>query len=82
MSRSEMLRTIELEMAHIPCGPKGSPQNGFRRVYHNAREHNLGKHADFPDSRSQTMKQSLELSAKLYANVKVLYDKQFFGDCG
>lgn len=82
MFDSERRKTLKEEMTRIPRGPKGSPQNSFRQIYENARMRNLGKNADFPDSRSLTMKQGLEVAAKLYPNEKPLYDEEFFGDCG
>jgi hypothetical protein len=82
MFDSERLKTLKQEMTHIPRGPKGSPQNSFRQIYENARMRNWGENADFPDSRSLTMKQSLEVAAKFYPNEKPLYDKEFFGDFG
>ena len=81
MSHSEMLKTVKQELARIPRYPKES-QSVLRCCYQNARMHNLGKRADFPDSRSLAMKQSLELSAKCLPNAKFLYNKEVFGDCG
>jgi len=82
MLHSKMLKTVEQELTHIPRGPKGGTQNVLRSAYQNDRMHNLGKQADFPNSRSLTMKQSLEFSKKCRPNEKFDYDKEYFGDWG
>lgn len=76
MRREDMNRMIDTELAHIPRGEKGSPQNAFRMIYNADRRRDLGQRTDAP--RHKALFQAVASVTSHYPSFSPDYDTMFF----
>jgi hypothetical protein len=81
MTLPQMRELVAQEMDHIPRRPRET-QSMLRAFYQMTRMNSLGKKAVTKNDRTAVMKECLDRLAENYPDVKPLYDKAFFGDCG
>jgi hypothetical protein len=78
VKREEMNAKVGEELKHIPCHPRGSPQNHLRMCYNGMRRRDLARNPSA--SRYQSLVAALEAFRISYPGFTPSYDKDFFGE--
>ncbi len=77
MKRVEMIERIDAELARIPRGAKGSPQNAFRMLYNVHRRRDLKRNPETPSARS--LLRTIASTTREYPYFSPSFDHKRFG---